>query len=288
LVINVGEPHLLLVDLYFLLKFKKSEIRKMQNILSIAASDSCAGAGLQADLKTISALGAYCLTVLTAVTAQNTRGVTAVQNIDRKVVYAQLEAIFSDIKVDAVKIGMLSGPSIVKAVAEYLSRESIYSRVPVVIDPVMIASSGDRLLDEEAITIMKDELFPLARIITPNLAEAETLLGIKITGINDMEMACRELLKTGSRWVVIKGGHIPGEPVEVVGNAEGIYRVEGKRIKTSNNHGTGCTFSSAIAVYLAEGYDELPAVKKAKDYVESALRNGFAIGAGAGILQHFV
>lgn len=259
----------------------------MKHILSIAASDSCAGAGLQADLKTISALGSYGLTVVTAVTAQNTRGVTAVQDIDRDVIYAQLEAIFSDIRVDAVKIGMLSAPSIVKVVAGYLSRESIYLRVPVVIDPVMIATSGDRLLDEEAITIMKQELFPLARIITPNLAEAEALLETRITGISDMEMACRELLKTGPNWVVIKGGHIPGEAVEVVGNADGIYRIEGKRIKTSNNHGTGCTFSAAIAVYLAQGYDELTAVKKAKEYIESTLQKGFAIGGGAGILQHF-
>lgn len=266
----------------------------MRHILTIAGSDSCAGAGVQADLKTISALGSYGLTVITAVTAQNTTGVQAVQEISPPIIEAQLKAIFSDIRVDAVKIGMLSGPEIIEVVSRFFaslhkgtSYAGRYTGLPVILDPVMVAKSGDRLLQLEAIEMMKTELFPLVRVLTPNIPEAEALLDMRVAGIEDMKKACGELLRMGPDWVVVKGGHLQEEPVDVAGSAEGIHLIGGKRVATNNNHGTGCTLSSAIAAFIGQGDDELRAIQKARAYIQLCLKHGFALGKGVGILDHF-
>lgn len=267
----------------------------MRHILSIAGSDSCAGAGIQADIKTISALGSYGLTAITAVTAQNTRGVLAWQEIKAEIVRVQLEALFADIRVDAVKIGMLGSTRVIETISDFFTslfaqkifaKRHNYSKLPLVIDPVMYAKSGDRLLEEGTIDVLRNKLLPLATVITPNLPEAEELLGKKIKNIADMEEAGRELLSLGTPWVVVKGGHLEGDPVDVVGHEDSTYLIEGRRVETSNNHGTGCTFSSAIATYLGQGYDMLTAIKKARLYVETTLQGGFAIGEGVGILKH--
>ncbi|MDD2621076.1 MAG: bifunctional hydroxymethylpyrimidine kinase/phosphomethylpyrimidine kinase [Syntrophomonadaceae bacterium] len=268
----------------------------MQHILSIAGSDSCAGAGIQADLKTISALGGYGLTVITAVTAQNTAGVRAFQEVELDIVQAQLEAIFADIRVDAVKIGMLASSKLIELIASFFSslykgrifkEKYDYSRLPLVVDPVMVAKSGDRLLAEDAVESLKNRLFPLATVITPNLPEAEKLLRRSISDQAAMEMACRDLLQLGSQWVVVKGGHLAGEPVDIVGHKDFIYKQSGRRVAGGNNHGTGCTFSSALASYLAQGCELPEGVSKAKKYVENCLAGGFAIGQGVGIMDHF-
>jgi len=266
----------------------------MKHILTIAGSDSCAGAGIQADSKTINALGSYALNVITAITAQNTKGVRTVQEIKAEVIYAQLEAIFSDIRVDAVKIGMLSSPEAIQAVAKFLRllkkreepEEYNYASLPIILDTVMVAKSGDRLLKKEAVECLKKELLPLATLITPNLPEAEELLGTKITSIDTMSTACRHLLTWGPQWVLVKGGHLTGEPIDVLGNEYIITNIPGSRIVTNNNHGTGCTLSAAIATYVGQGIDMLQAVKQAKSYVENCMRSGFAIGNGVGILDH--
>ncbi|MDD3268548.1 MAG: bifunctional hydroxymethylpyrimidine kinase/phosphomethylpyrimidine kinase [Syntrophomonadaceae bacterium] len=267
----------------------------MRHILSIAGSDSCAGAGIQADLKTISALGGYGLTVITAVTAQNTTGVRAFQEVQLDIVQAQLEAIFADIRVDAVKIGMLASSQLIELITSFFSSlykgrifkdKYDYAHLPLVVDPVMVAKSGDRLLAEAAVESLKSRLFPLATVITPNLPEAEKLLGRGIPNHAAMEESCRELLKMGPRYVVVKGGHLPGEPVDMVGNNNSVYMQGGKRIPGNNNHGTGCTFSSALATFLAQDYEVPEGVRKAKKYVEGCLKGGFAIGQGVGVMDH--
>lgn len=257
----------------------------MKKVLSIAGSDSCAGAGIQADMKTISALGAYALTVITAVTAQNTQGVTAIQEIDTRIVRAQLQAIFDDIKVDAVKIGMLSSIELIEEVTGALL---LYAKnIPIVLDPVMVAKSGDRLLKIEAINSLKKNLFPLATIITPNLPETEELLEREIKGVKEMEEAAKELREITSAWVVVKGGHLGGEPLDVLAGPEGIFHLNGTRIRSQNNHGTGCTFAAAIATYLSQEHSVQESVSKAKIYVHKSLEKGFPIGKGVGVLDHF-
>ncbi|QGT98680.1 Hydroxymethylpyrimidine phosphate kinase ThiD [Candidatus Syntrophocurvum alkaliphilum] len=259
----------------------------MKCVLTIAGSDSCAGAGIQADLKTISALGAYGLTVITAVTAQNTKGVIKVQEINPDIVEAQLEALFSDINIDVVKIGMLSSKVLIEKVASYLKAKSYNNNLPIILDPVMVAKSGDRLLHVEAIEALKNKLFPISKIITPNIPEAETLLNTRINNINDMDAACLKLLDYGCEWAIVKGGHLDGEPVDVVGNNNKTYHISSKRINTNNSHGTGCSFSSAIAVNLANNLDVIDSVTKAKKYISTSLKTGFPIGKGVGILDHF-
>lgn len=255
----------------------------MYHVLTIAGSDSCAGAGIQADLKTISALGAYGLSVITSVTAQNTRGVTGIQEMKPRFIQDQLEAVFTDIRVDAVKIGMLGSSAAIKAVAEYLAP----LKLQIVLDPVMASKSGHRLLEPSAINALKDMMLPLATVITPNLPEAEELLGSPVRTLEEMEEACRRLLDLGTPWVVVKGGHLEGSPVDVVGHGDNIFHLVNSRVTGSNNHGTGCTFSSAIAVGIARGFEYPRAISRARAYVQEALENGFAIGQGTGVLDHF-
>ncbi|WHZ11904.1 MAG: Hydroxymethylpyrimidine phosphate kinase ThiD [Burkholderiaceae bacterium] len=257
-------------------------------VLSIAGSDSGGGAGIQADLKTFSALGCYGMTAITAITAQNTVGVVAVDGIAPKMVLAQIQAVVEDIGVDAVKIGMLHSPALVEAVAQAIDR---FALPRVVLDPVMVATSGDRLLEPEAVRLLVAQLFPRAVVVTPNLDEAALLLGREITGINDLDAAADDLLALGASAVLVKGGHLPGERVvDVLAQAGGgaHRRFESPRIASRNVHGTGCTLSSAIAAYLALGATLPDAVEQARGYVLAAIAAGASvqIGHGHGPLNH--
>lgn len=256
----------------------------MKNVLTIAGSDSCGGAGIQADLKTFGALYTYGMSVVTAVTAQNTLGVADVRELDRGIVEEQLDCVFSDIAVDAVKIGMLSGVEVVLAVAAALKR---YRAKNVVLDPVMISTSGRRLLSEEAQGKLTAELFPLADIVTPNLSEARALTGLDISDVAGMEAAAKEILKLGPASVIVKGGHLEGDAVDVFCDGRRFLHLKSRRFDTKNTHGTGCTFSSALAAFLARGFSVDEALFGAKEYVSTAIEHSLSIGAGHGPTNHF-
>jgi hydroxymethylpyrimidine/phosphomethylpyrimidine kinase len=257
-------------------------MKRYVRVLTIAGSDSGGGAGIQADLKTFSALGCYGMSVLTALTAQNTRQVCAVYPVPPDFVAAQLEAVLEDIGVDAVKIGMLHTAPVIGTVAEQLRR---YAAGPV-------AKSGDRLLEPEAVRALRTALLPLATVITPNLPEAGVLLGWEIRSEEDMPRAARELLELGPEAVLLKGGHLGGSRSPDVllwrAHPEPIW-LEAERIPTRNTHGTGCTLSSAIAAYLARGFSIPDAVEAAKRYLSEALRAGadYQLGSGHGPVHHF-
>lgn len=262
----------------------------MKKALTIAGSDSCGGAGIQADLKTFSANGVYGMSVITAVTAQNTQGVFAVQDIDEDIIKAQIDAIFTDIIVDAVKIGMVSKISTINAVSEKLEQ---YKPENVVLDPVMISKSGYSLLKPESKTALINKLIPLASIITPNVPEAEEILkevkkdNTKIETIAEMEKAVKEIYKLGCKNVLLKGGHIKGEAIDVLYDGKDIMHFCSERIHTKNTHGTGCTLSSAIASNLALGFGIKDAVKNAKEYITTAIKHSLDIGHGVGPTNHF-
>ncbi len=258
----------------------------MKKVLTIAGSDSCGGAGVQADLKAMSALGVYGMSVITAITAQNTQGVFGVQEISSELITGQIEAIFSDIQVDAVKIGMLSSSEIIKTVSKNLQR---YKPKNVVIDPVMVSKSNYKLLKDEAIDELKS-FISLGEIITPNIPEAEILGNSKIQNEDDMIFTCKKIQKLGAKNVLIKGGHRDdGSCTDILLLQNGkIVRLKGERIETKNTHGTGCTLSSAIASFLALGFDVEKSVKEAKNYITTAIQNSFAIGGGVGVLGHLV
>lgn len=253
--------------------------------LTIAGSDSGGGAGIQADLKTFAAFGVYGTSVLTAVTAQNTLGVTAVQEIDLDVIAAQIDAVMSDIGADAVKTGMLSSAGIIETVADGIARYDVRN---LVVDPVMVAASGDRLLREDAVETLASRLLPLALVVTPNIPEAEALAGISITAPEDMRDAARAIAGMGARNVIVKGGHLEGdESVDLLFDGTEFAEFSARRIYTQNTHGTGCTFSSAIASGLAAGKSVRDAVADAKCYVTEAIRTSFSVGSGHGPLNHF-
>jgi len=256
--------------------------------VTIAGSDSGGGAGIQADLKTFSALGVYGASVIAALTAQNTKGVTAIHDVRPDFVTAQIDAVFSDLDVGAVKIGMLSQPAVIEAVASGLAR---YRQEKIVVDPVMIAASGDRLLAPEAIEVLRNVLMPQALIITPNLPEAAALLETTVAE-NEIEMQehGEKLLALGARAVLIKGGHGSGaESVDILVEPTAVARLAAERIDTQNTHGTGCTLSSAIAAGLAKGLDLAESVRQAKAYVTAAIvaSDRLAIGHGRGPVHHF-
>ncbi|HZJ12036.1 MAG TPA: bifunctional hydroxymethylpyrimidine kinase/phosphomethylpyrimidine kinase [Methyloceanibacter sp.] len=256
--------------------------------LTIAGSDSSGGAGIQADLKTFSALGVYGASVITALTAQNTLGVEAVHVVPAEFVLKQIEAVARDLKVDAVKIGMLATSAVIEAVAEGLKA---FARVPVVLDPVMVAASGDALLDDDAVETLRSVLLPRAALITPNLPEAAKLLG-RGEAKNEREMfaQAKALRGLGAKAVLIKGGHAVGaNAVDVLVDEEGELRLEAPRLKTGNTHGTGCTLSSAIAAELAKGASLRQAVGRAKAYVTAAIAaaDELHIGKGRGPVHHF-
>ena len=256
-------------------------------LLTIAGSDSGGGAGIQADLKTFSALGCFGMTAITALTAQNTTGVRAIHAVPPDMLRDQIDAVLEDIGVDAVKIGMLHSPDIVQTVASAIDRHALPH---VVLDPVMVATSGAVLIDNPAIAALVRELFGRAVLVTPNLDEASLLVGRTLASADDMQAAAFELLTKGARAVLIKGGHLPGDVVsdllQVAGAAPHWMRAP--RIATANTHGTGCTLSSAIAAHLALGLSLIEAVEAARNYVLGALAAGASVktGQGGGPLNH--
>jgi hydroxymethylpyrimidine/phosphomethylpyrimidine kinase len=257
--------------------------------LSIAGSDSSAGAGLQADIKTFSALGVYGATVVTAVTAQNTLGVTSIQLVPAEIISAQLDAVFSDLSIKAVKSGMLGSEEGVIAVAAGLERWS--SQIPIIVDPVLISTSGSRLLAKSAEKVLIQRLIPLAALITPNLHEAAALLDSGVAQNKDeMQLQAERLLALGPRAVIIKGGHLSGpEATDLFFDGSHFRSYSAPRIAPKNTHGTGCTLSSAIAAFLVKGLPMEEAIAEAKAYVQGAILQaaGLHIGAGAGPLWHF-
>ncbi len=258
------------------------------NVLSIAGSDPSGGAGIQADIKAISANGAYAMAAITALTAQSTRGVSAVELVPPAFVTAQIDAIFNDIRVDAVKIGMIGTADIAAAVADALLR---HAAANVVLDPVMVAKGGDRLLAEEAIATICERLLPRALVLTPNLPEAAALLGRPEPGSRESMMAFAQALRDlGPIWVLLKGGHLDGEdsPDYLVGPDGGQW-LEGPRFATANTHGTGCTLSSALAARLAVTGDVATAAREAKAYISGAIAaaDQLDVGSGHGPTHHF-
>ena len=257
-------------------------------ILSIAGSDSGGGAGIQADIKAMSAIGVFATTAITAVTAQNTQGVTKIQSIDPDIVAAQIKAVFSDFQPIAVKIGMLFSDEIIKVVAEQLE---IYKPKYIILDPVMISTSGSNLISDNAIDCMLEKLFPLATILTPNRFEAERISGIKIDSEESMHLAAKNILSHGGKYVLIKGGHFnDSNMTDYLFDSEKLVTTfSGKKIETNNTHGTGCTLSSAIASYLALGYTIEDSICNAKQYLQTALEKGahVQIGHGNGPVNHF-
>lgn len=257
----------------------------MKHALTIAGSDSSGGAGIQADLKTFSAHGVFGMSVITAVTAQNTQGVLDVHTVPPMMTRRQISAVFEDIRVDAVKIGMVSNAETARVIADSLNE---YKPVNVVLDPVMISKSGFPLLSKDAITILRKTLFSLATLITPNIPEAGWLTGASITSISEMKQAAKELYASGPRAVLIKGGHRTGDATDVLYDGQSWHCFKAKRIDSIHTHGTGCTLSSAIAANLAKGKAIHSAVAEAKQYVREGIANGLGIGKGVGPLHHFV
>ncbi|WP_077197429.1 bifunctional hydroxymethylpyrimidine kinase/phosphomethylpyrimidine kinase [Prevotella ihumii] len=256
--------------------------------LTIAGSDCSGGAGIQADIKTMSALGCYAASVITSVTAQNTLGLSAIQHVEPNVVAAQLRAVMSDIRPNAIKIGMVNDAQTIRAIADVLGE---YEAVPMVVDPIMVATSGSRLMMEEAVEVFVERLFPMATLLTPNIPEAEVLANIRITTEDDVSLAAKHILQLSCKAVLIKGGHLAG-----IEKVDRLYLPKSSptfycnpTVKTRNTHGTGCTLSSAIAAYLARGEQMERAIKRAKDYVTNALKAGadVTIGEGHGAVNHF-
>ncbi len=252
--------------------------------LTIAGSDSGGGAGIQADLKTFAALNVYGMSALTAITAQNTCGVTAVQAIDPDVVEAQIRAVVSDIGADATKTGMLFSAPIIDCVANAIRDLALAN---VVVDPVMVATSGDRLLQPDAEESLRTTLLPLATIVTPNLDETAVLVGHAVKGLDAMQAAAETIVATGVQAVLVKGGHATEKATDVFFDGTTMELLAGEVVETRNTHGTGCTLSSAIAAYLARGLPLLDAVRQAKVYVTGALKQSLDIGQGSGPVGHF-
>ena len=255
----------------------------MKVALTIAGSDSGGGAGIQADLRTFAALGVHGTSALTAVTAQNSVGVTAWAALEPSLVAAQVEAVATDMPVAATKTGMLANAEIIAAVADCASRLRLG---PLVVDPVMVAKSGDRLLDDRAERAYLELLFPLAALVTPNQHEAEVLLGRPVRDLEAMRAAARDLAALGARAVLVKGGRLAGDAVDVLFDGERVVDVPAPRVETANTHGTGCTLSAAICARLAQGDRLLDAVRTAKAYLTEGLRRSFAPGRGRGIVDH--
>ena len=252
--------------------------------MTIAGSDSGGGAGVQADMKTFAALGVYGTSALTAITAQNTLGVTAVLELPPDLVAAQIDAILSDIGTDAVKTGMLANSAIIRVVADKVRERGLSN---LVVDPVMVAKGGDRLLQEEAVEALRNLLIPLATMVTPNLPEAAVLVGRSVESLEDARRAARDIVAMGARFAVIKGGHLEGDAVDVLYDGSELREFAAARLDTTSTHGTGCTFASAIAAGLAQGMAMEDAVGRAKEYVTEAIRRAFPLGGGHGPLNHF-
>lgn len=256
----------------------------MKKVLTIAGSDSSGGAGIQADIKTFSAHGVFGMSVITAVTAQNTQGVLAVEDMSPYIIDKQIEAIFTDIEVDGIKIGMVSKIETIKIIAKKLNE---YKPNIIVLDPVMISKSGYHLLQSEAKEALINELLPLATVVTPNIPEAEVITGMTIENLDDMEKAAKLIYALGSENVLIKGGHLKNEATDILYDGKSFEHFNSERINTENTHGTGCTLSSAITSNLANGFTIVESIAKAKKYITMAIQNSFSIGKGVGPTNHF-
>jgi len=255
----------------------------MRTALTIAGSDSSGGAGIQADIKTMTANGVYAMSAITALTAQNTTGVTGIMEVTPDFLKEQLDCIFTDIRPDAVKTGMVSSSALIKVIAERLR---FYGAENIVVDPVMVATSGARLISEDAIETLKKELLPLATVITPNIPEAEVLSGRRVNSKEDMERVALEIYEKYGCSVLCKGGHSINDANDLLYDGQALIWFKGKRIDNPNTHGTGCTLSSAIASGLAKGYDLPAAVKGAKNYISGALAAMLDLGKGSGPMNH--
>jgi hydroxymethylpyrimidine/phosphomethylpyrimidine kinase len=257
------------------------------NVLSIAGSDPSGGAGIQADLKTFSALGAYGMAAITALTAQNTQGVRSFQAVDPAFVAEQIDAVYADVRVDAVKIGMVATAEIAAAIADRLRHHAACN---IVLDPVMVAKSGHHLLREDAVTALRNALVPLAQVITPNLPEAGVLLGrSEPASVAEMQQAVRDLHRFGPKWVLLKGGHLSGEDsTDLLFGGDAVTELPARRIATRNTHGTGCTLSSAIAALLPR-FDVVGAARRGKAYLTEAIAASeqLSVGSGHGPVHHF-
>jgi hydroxymethylpyrimidine/phosphomethylpyrimidine kinase len=258
--------------------------KRMVVALTIAGSDSGGGAGIQADLKTFAAHGVFGTSAITAITAQNTRGVSAVAALDPPFVVAQIDAVATDLRPRATKIGMLANAAIITAVAAAIKAHALEH---IVLDPVMVAKGGDHLLESSAVAALKETLLPLADVLTPNIPEAEVLTGLTIRSIDDMRQAASRLITLGARSVIVKGGHLEGPATDVWHDGTRWVEISTPRINTVHTHGTGCTFSSAIAAGLANGLDTEAAIRQAKDYVTGAITHAPGLGNGHGPLSHF-
>lgn len=256
----------------------------MKKALTIAGSDSSGGAGIQADLKSFSANGVFGMSVITAVTAQNTQGVFAVEDISAAVIAKQIEAVFDDIEVDAVKIGMVSRSETIYTISENLVK---YHAKNIVVDPVMVSKSGFHLLAPEAITALIDKLLPLAMILTPNIPEAEIIAAMPIKNLQDMEKAAARIFELGPQNVLLKGGHLPDQATDILFDGKNLHHFQAARIPTKNTHGTGCTLAAAITANLAKGMTITEAVSRAKEYLTIAITHSLDIGKGVGPTHHF-
>ncbi len=256
----------------------------MKRALTIAGSDSGGGAGIQADLKTFCAFGVYGMSSITSITAQNTKGVEAIFDLPPSLVAKQIECVVSDIGVDAAKTGMLSNSSIIEVVAQEIKKFNIEK---LVVDPVMVSKSGALLLQRDAVDTLVERLFPLSFLITPNLPEASFLVGEEIKNVSDMERACVSLKKWGPRYVLLKGGHLPGEEiVDILFDGEKFTLFPAPRVATKNTHGTGCTYSAAICALLSLGYPITEAVKVAREYMSEVIAHSLDLGKGFGPVNH--
>lgn len=256
----------------------------MKTVLSIAGSDCSGGAGIQADLKTCAALGVFGMSVIVSVVAENTSRVLDIQDVSPHMIARQLDAVFEDMPVDAVKVGMLSTPACMEAVAAKLRQ---YSPRNIVIDPVMYAKNGCPLMAPDAVDTLIEIILPLAHVLTPNIPEAEKIAGISIADLSSMEAAAQRIHAMGCGAVIVKGGHAAGNAVDVLFDGKVIRHLEAARIQTKNTHGTGCTFSSALASYLAQGADVCEAARRAKAYVTTAIAHALPLGRGCGPTHHF-
>lgn len=257
---------------------------KMKKALTIAGSDCSGGAGIQADLKTFSAHGVYGMSAIVSVVAENTARVMGIMDVTPEMISQQIDAVFEDIPPDAVKVGMLSQPRSMEAVAEKLRQ---YRPANLVIDPVMYAKNGCPLMDPGSVDALIEDIIPLADLLTPNIPEAEKITGMKIESLADMERAAGKIRAMGCASVLVKGGHAVGDAVDVLYDGKDFYRFTAPRIHTKNTHGTGCTYSSAIAANLALGWAMEKAVERAKQYVTTAIRRALPFGKGCGPTHHF-
>lgn len=256
----------------------------MKNCLTIAGSDCSGGAGIQADIKTFCANGAYAMSVITSVVAENTTGVSEIYDLPIKIIDSQIDSIFEDIAVDGVKIGMIKSCNIMDSVAYKLA---CYKPKFIVTDPVMSAKDGKALMDTYALKTLRNKIIPLSTVITPNIQEAEVIADMKITDTVSIMKVAEKIFNMGAKNVLIKGGHLEGMPCDILFDGKKFFKYTSKRINTKNTHGTGCTLSSAITVFLAQGFSPYESVLKAKKYIYNTIENSLEIGKGNGPLNHF-